>query len=86
MRLPIDEAQSDGLSADTGESAQHRPARRCGLFLHCTGQPHIVIEHKDGRADAGLVRPPEERRRQVPSSVLGQLGSTAQLKASSNEI
>jgi hypothetical protein len=47
-RLPIDEAQSEGLSTDTGESVQHRPARRCGLFLHCTGQPHIVIEHKTG--------------------------------------
>ena len=33
---------------DTGESVQHRLARRCGLFLHCAGQPHIVIEYKTG--------------------------------------
>ena len=47
-----DDAELDQLIRDKLDTAhvfvQHRPARRCGLILHCAGQPRIVIEHKTG--------------------------------------
>jgi hypothetical protein len=50
LMAPLTSAASyDVVETDAlARSVQHRPARRCSLFLHCAGQPHIVIEHKTG--------------------------------------
>jgi hypothetical protein len=77
------EAQSEGV--------EHRHWRKCPASLCPSVWPIPALYRaaaychraQDGRVGAGLVRPPEERRRKVPSSVLGQVGSTAQLKANS---